>query len=1247
MDVQLLVQNVGGMAAARVPGALAQCAGCDVYGFVETMLTDDTVHELDGLLPGYQSYHCVRPRPSRGRPHGGIAVFVRRQSPLFEGAGLRVTCDPSAGIVWLVVPRLALTVAVCYFSPHGSAVYSSGVVAPDPLAALLAGLRAAEARGDKHIVLGDLNIRIGTLSCDVPFNTAVPPGLSDPSVFPPLHHLLGVPAHRRSQDLAVPNRARAVELLQGLFSVSSVVLNGRAPGDEEGAHTCLSNPLSEAPVGASVVDLACASTALYGMVRSFRVLPFRPSASKDHCALHVSVAGVPRRCYEVPRQGRKGRVYRPTATSGYTSALQRRQGFFEAMLRAWRAGGVSVESAMQQFTDQLKLCAEGDGGDTPVAPESGKRDQPWYDAECRALSRALDAAWQPWHDSRGGVYGAQAGCPEARLALQAARRAYKRCCQAKKTAHAMSVQIDMLRTYFGHTQKDYWRVFFGDRAPQTPLTDVAAWTEYFRSLLGAAPAPQPLCAADSALKQQLYAIAPKGALADMAELNGPVSYAEAQQCMALPAGKAPDVQGLTGELLRFPSALVPDGAAGGEPVSSCPVVVECAQWLLQAMLSEACVPEVLHTSKLVPVPKSLSPAALADMDQYRGISVSAVFSRLVERLLNQRFERLVARLSMRAPTQCGFRPGYGTLDAIFTLQHLISAAQHAKRRLFVVFVDFKKAFDKVRRDLLLERCRELGVHGPFLDMLVALYENVCCQVAVGGELGEKLSTASGTKQGSELSPLLFGLFIELLHYLIGLQLPGAGPVLGGLQVPDVLYADDVALLSLDPAEVQQLLDVLDVFCRLFDMEVNLAPHKTCVVCFRPQRMPVPRGFRLVYRGCEVARQTEYVYLGVRLHETRGLAGAADALAVSGSKAMHALLARCRRSHLTQFDIKCRMFDVLVEPVLSYASHIWGPQVFVTHLRDRPFSTQADKVHTSFLRIMTGAGKGVATDVLYRDMHRLPVMFHWVVLAVRWWTKLSDGREEVPRSLAGCVWREDVQLALSGCKRCWSYGVLHTLCTLGMLASDWRRQPLEWVLQQRWDESVVQGALAASLRARWEGLTTGDPRSAPPKGICMRTHHVWVYPLTPSCDPFSRDQAPPHTLLCLPFLVLRNLAQLRIGWAHLEVEQGRKCRVSIPRQERLCRLCSGEDAVMAHRLAVVARTGTSSNVEDLRHFVLECPVYDDLRAACPAFPPPSSAVFSDPAAMASVFQHAAQSALATTLYNMKVRRAELLGLTLGI
>ena len=149
------------------------------------------------------------------------------------------------------------------------------------------------------------------------------------------------------------------------------------------------------------------------------------------------------------------------------------------------------------------------------------------------------------------------------------------------------------------------------------------------------------------------------------------------------------------------------------------------------------------------------------------------------------------------------------------------------------------------------------------------------------------------------------------------------------------------------------------------------------------------------------------------------------------------------------------------------------------------------------------------------------------------------------------------------------------------------------------------------------------------------------------DPFSRDHAAPHMKLCLSFNVAQNLAQLRVGSAHLEIEQGRKRRESVPREDRLCRLCSGQDASLANRAAVLARTGTSNNVEDLKHFMLECPVYDDLRAACPAFADPASVQLDDQDCVVDVFQSAEQSALAHTLYKMKVRRARLLGLTLGI
>jgi hypothetical protein len=59
-------------------------------------------------------------------------------------------------------------------------------------------------------------------------------------------------------------------------------------------------------------------------------------------------------------------------------------------------------------------------------------------------------------------------------------------------------------------------------------------------------------------------------------------------------------------------------------------------------------------------------------------------------------------------------------------------------------------------------------------------------------------------------------------------------------------------------------------------------------------------------------------------------------------------------------MKSRLFDVLVEPVLSYASHIWGLLSF-GKLRAGPFSTKSEKVHTTYLHIMTGAGKSTPLD----------------------------------------------------------------------------------------------------------------------------------------------------------------------------------------------------------------------------------------------------------------------------------------------
>ena len=109
----------------------------------------------------------------------------------------------------------------------------------------------------------------------------------------------------------------------------------------------------------------------------------------------------------------------------------------------------------------------------------------------------------------------------------------------------------------------------------------------------------------------------------------------------------------------------------------------------------------------------------------------------------------------------------GVLHHHFVLQHLQNKYRAAKNKggkatpLYVCFVDFEKAFDKVNRDLIWMRLEERGLHGTFLGAIKAMYNTVIQKVKVGGKLGEEFETHSGVKQGDPLSTDLFGIMIEI------------------------------------------------------------------------------------------------------------------------------------------------------------------------------------------------------------------------------------------------------------------------------------------------------------------------------------------------------------------------------------------------------------------------------------------------------------------------------------------------------
>ena len=63
----------------------------------------------------------------------------------------------------------------------------------------------------------------------------------------------------------------------------------------------------------------------------------------------------------------------------------------------------------------------------------------------------------------------------------------------------------------------------------------------------------------------------------------------------------------------------------------------------------------------------------------------------------QRFSSGSEQNDVLTDAQFGFRPGYGTIDAIFVLNSIISQTLCKKKRLYCAFVDFKTAFDSINR----------------------------------------------------------------------------------------------------------------------------------------------------------------------------------------------------------------------------------------------------------------------------------------------------------------------------------------------------------------------------------------------------------------------------------------------------------------------------------------------------------------------------------------------------------------------
>ena len=354
-----------------------------------------------------------------------------------------------------------------------------------------------------------------------------------------------------------------------------------------------------------------------------------------------------------------------------------------------------------------------------------------------------------------------------------------------------------------------------------------------------------------------------------------------------------------------------------------------------------------------------------DPSNYRGISVMSCLSKLFSSILNLRLKQYVSENKILCDEQLGFREGNRTSDALLTLYSLIHQYCHKNgRKIYSCFVDFKKAFDSIPRDLLLEKLLKLGVNGKFFNVIKSMYNNDFCCVRIGEKITNTFLANQGVKQGCVLSPLLFNIFLSDLPKIF--SNPDCHPVKlsNEKSVSCLIWADDVVLLSESNNGIQEMISKLGKYSSTNGLEINV--EKTKAMIFNKSG----RFSRVTYRINNLSIHTTdaYKYLGFIITPSGEINSGLKDLKARALKAYYKL--KSKLGHLFRKNVCTTLFlfGALVKPILLYASDFWG-------CLKMPRNNPIENVHIRFCKDILGVQKQTTNVGVMLELGEIPITIH--------------------------------------------------------------------------------------------------------------------------------------------------------------------------------------------------------------------------------------------------------------------------------
>jgi len=145
-------------------------------------------------------------------------------------------------------------------------------------------------------------------------------------------------------------------------------------------------------------------------------------------------------------------------------------------------------------------------------------------------------------------------------------------------------------------------------------------------------------------------------------------------------------------------------------------------------------------------------------DNYRGITLSPVFSKLFEMvLLSDLQEDLYSDC-----LQFGFKEKSSCCQVIYTLQSVVQHYSRSGSTVTVCALDISKAYDRDDQYALQNLLMVRNVPKCLINIMLNWFEMSCAYVRWGNAISFVFSISAGVIQGGLFSPLLFAVYMDVL-----------------------------------------------------------------------------------------------------------------------------------------------------------------------------------------------------------------------------------------------------------------------------------------------------------------------------------------------------------------------------------------------------------------------------------------------------------------------------------------------------